>query len=97
MLGKKFHENDHIEIVSHSTLAIKSSVKGHHFYQEVWTHVMNDKLAVFTEPHNEVDKYTVCDNKKHVVVNHLGKNGRFSVFKVQTIMQCKWRWNVSAV
>ena len=40
---------------------------------------MNEKLAAFRESDNELDKYTVCVNKKHAVVDHLpsGKNGYF--------------------
>ena len=63
MLGNDFHKDGQIEIVLHSMLPIKSSGKGYHPYKETWITAMNEKLAVFIEPDNEVDKYTVFSRK----------------------------------
>ena len=63
MLGNDFHEDGQIKIVLHSTSPIKSSGKGYHPYKETWITAMNEKLAVFMEPDNEVDKYTVFSRK----------------------------------
>ena len=58
-LGKDFHKDDQIEIVLHSALSIKSSVKGCHAYKDIWTPVMNEKLAALMKPDNEADIYAV--------------------------------------
>ena len=80
MLGKDFHEDDQIEIVLHSTLSIKSSVKGYHAYKDNWTPVMNEKSAALMEPDKEVDKYAICFKKENVAVGQLPlrKNGKFA-------------------
>ena len=80
--GRDFHRDDQTEIALQSTLAIiaiKTSVKGYHASKDIWTSVMNEKFAVFMEPDNEVDKYTVCFMKIHPV-DHLpfGKNRKFA-------------------
>lgn len=80
--GRDFHRDDQTEIVLHSTLAIisiKTSVKGYHTSKDIWTSVMNEKLAAFMKPDKEVDKYTVWFKKMHLV-DHLplGKNRKFS-------------------
>ena len=71
MLGKDVHKDDQTEIVLHSALEIKSSGKGHHAYKDIWIPVMNEKLAVFMETDNKVDKYTVYLKKNNVAVLHL--------------------------
>ena len=80
--GRDFHRDDQTEIALQSTLAIiaiKTSVKGYHASKDIWTSVMNEKFAVFMEPDNKVDKYTVCFKKIHLV-DHLplGKNRKFA-------------------
>ena len=48
MPGKDFHEHDQVGIALHSALLIKSSVKGYLAYIDIWTPVMNEKLAALT-------------------------------------------------
>lgn len=70
MLGKDFHEDDQIEIVLHSKLSINSSVKGYHAYKDIWTPLMNKKLAALMKPDNGADKYAVYFKKILLPASH---------------------------
>ena len=53
MLGKDSHEVDQIIIILSSTLSIRSSFTGYHACKNIWTPVMNEKLAALMVPDNE--------------------------------------------
>ena len=47
---------------------------------KTWAPVTKEKLAVFLETDNEVDKYTFCVNRKYAIVDHVpsGKHLKFA-------------------
>ena len=55
-------------------LKLKTHIKGHHIYKDVWSPVIWEILQVEMEPDNLIDKYAVCVRKDGKVVGHLEEN-----------------------
>ena len=55
--------HDEILVILNTSLELKTYIKGHHVYKEVWTPEVGDKLKVLMEPENCVDKFAVCVEK----------------------------------
>ena len=69
-----------LEIVATKNLELKTYIKGHHVYKDVWIPDVGEVLQVEMEPNNLADKYAVCTRKDGQVVGHLkkGLTGRFA-------------------
>ena len=60
-----------IPIIITSDMMVKSFVKGHHAYKDLWKLFISEELTSAVEPDNVVDKYAVCVKSNNVIVGHL--------------------------
>ena len=51
---------DELPIALIATLDLKTFIKGHHVYKDVWTPKQGEQLDVLIEPDNRMDKFAVC-------------------------------------
>ena len=52
---------------------VKSHIKGHHAYMNIWEPTIGEVLKARLEPENEFDKFAVAVEKRGAVVGHLAK------------------------
>ena len=71
---------DELPITLITSMDLKTFIKGHHIYKNIWTSQLDELLEVSTEPDNPVDKFAVAVKKNQNIVGHLkkGKTGRFA-------------------
>ena len=48
-----------------------SVIRGHHFYQRIWTPEIVEYLVCERQPTNSIDRYTVAVVKDNIIVGHL--------------------------
>ena len=65
---------DKLPIVLITTLDLKTFIKGHHVYKDIWTTKQGEQLDVLMEPDNRMDKFTICVKINEKIVGHLKKN-----------------------
>ena len=72
--------HDEILVILNTSLELKTYIKGHHVYNEVWTPEVGDKLKVLMEPENCVDKFAVCVEKdiRQWLLIWKGYSGKFA-------------------
>ena len=69
-----------LEIVATKNLELKTHIKGHHIYKDMWIPVIEEILQFEMEPDNLVGKYFVCVRKDGKAFGHLKKGlmGRYA-------------------
>ena len=71
---------DELPIVLITTLDLKTFIKGHHVYKDIWTPKQGEQLDVLMVPDNRMDKFAVCVKINEKIAGHLmkGTSGRFA-------------------
>ena len=71
---------DELPIVLITTLDLKTFIKGHHVYKDIWTPKQGEQLDVVMVPDNRMDKFAVCVKINEKIAGHLmkGTSGRFA-------------------
>ena len=53
-----------LEIVATNNLELKTHIKGHHIYKDVWSPVIGEILQVEMEPDQLIHRYAICVRKR---------------------------------
>ena len=64
---------DELPMVLITTLDLKTFIKGHHVYKDIWTPKQGERLDVLIEPDNLMDKFAVCVKINEKIEGHLKK------------------------
>ena len=64
---------DEFLIVLITILDLKSFIKGHHVYKDIWTPKQGEQLDVLMQRDNWIDKFTVCVKINEKIVGDLKK------------------------